>query len=154
MERRRITYELVPGNEVAHIARGVLINLLVVAEDEDGDVYRAQDGELMSLLEQATFALEEGPRAIGVSDGAAAEGAWRCYLHGAVAVILDGLDLNLPATHCDVCDATVVEVLYLWRREGGLSLRLGSNRAASNERRGGRGTGCARRWCWSKTGAR
>jgi hypothetical protein len=80
MERLRVTYELVSGNEVAHIARGVLINLLVVAEDEDGDIDRAQDGELVSLLEQATLALEESPRAIGVSDGAAAEGSMELLL--------------------------------------------------------------------------
>ena len=33
-----------------------------MAEDDDGDVDGAEDGELMRLLEQAAFALQEGDR--------------------------------------------------------------------------------------------
>jgi hypothetical protein len=81
---RRGTYVLVSTDQVAHVGRRVLVELLVVAKDEDGDIDGAEHRELMRLLEETALALEE-------SD-------W------AVAVILDGLDLNLPSTHLDcVC---------------------------------------------------
>lgn len=35
-------------------------------EDDDGDVDGAEDGELMGLLEQTAFALEEGDAAVAV----------------------------------------------------------------------------------------
>lgn len=47
------------GNEIMHIGRGVLVELLVVAKDENGDIDRAKHGELMSLLEETTFALQK-----------------------------------------------------------------------------------------------
>jgi hypothetical protein len=50
-----------------------------VAENDDSDVDGAEHGELVRLLEQTAFALQKR--------------------HGAVAVILDGLDLDLSATH-------------------------------------------------------
>jgi hypothetical protein len=50
---------LVPRNQIAHICRGVLVQLLVVAENEDGDVDRAENGKLVSLLEETTLALQE-----------------------------------------------------------------------------------------------
>lgn len=55
----------------------------------------------MCLLEQAAFALEEGARqrvSIRVAHRMAPQAA-RGHLHGAVPVVLDGLDLDLPATH-------------------------------------------------------
>lgn len=68
-------------DQLSHVARRVLVQLLVLAEDEDGDIDRAKDGELMCLLEKTTFALQEGDRA--------------------VSIILDSLDFDLSATHID-----------------------------------------------------
>jgi hypothetical protein len=67
-----------------------------VAENDDGDVDRAEDGKLVSLLEETAFALQEG-----AARGQFGETAMRAgqHSHGAVPVVLDGLDLNLPATH-------------------------------------------------------
>ncbi len=42
-----------------HIGRRVLVELLVITKDEDGDIDRAKHGELMSLLEETAFALQE-----------------------------------------------------------------------------------------------
>lgn len=47
------------SNSLVDIAGRVLIKLFIVAEDYDGNIDRAKNGELVSLLEQATFALEE-----------------------------------------------------------------------------------------------
>jgi len=44
---------------VIDVSRRELIELLVVSEDDHRDVDRAQDTELVCLLEQAAFALEE-----------------------------------------------------------------------------------------------
>lgn len=53
------TYELVPGQNLSNITTRVLVQLFVVAKDDNRDVDGAQNGELMCLLEQAAFALEE-----------------------------------------------------------------------------------------------
>lgn len=53
------TYICVACDEVPHVAGRVLVQFLVLAKDEDGDVNRAEDRELVCLLEQAAFALEE-----------------------------------------------------------------------------------------------
>ena len=45
-----------------NISRRVLVQLLVVSEDDDGDIDRAEDGELMRLLEQTALALQKGDR--------------------------------------------------------------------------------------------
>jgi hypothetical protein len=52
---------LIATNDLVNVARGELIQLLVVAEYDDGDVDRAQYRELMSLLEQAALALQKCP---------------------------------------------------------------------------------------------
>lgn len=44
-----------------HVTRGVLIEFLVMAENDNGDIDGTKNGQLMSLLEQSTFALEECP---------------------------------------------------------------------------------------------
>jgi hypothetical protein len=44
-----------------HVTRGVLVDFLVVAENDNGDIDGTKNGQLMSLLEQSTFALEECP---------------------------------------------------------------------------------------------
>ena len=53
---------MVATNGLVYITGGELVEFLVVAEDDDGDVDGAQHGELMRLLEQAALALEEGDR--------------------------------------------------------------------------------------------
>lgn len=75
------TVVLVFRNEFTHIRRRVLVQLLIAAKDEDGDIDRAEHRKLMSLLEQSAFSLEKGDRTI--------------------SVILDGLDLNLSPAHFD-----------------------------------------------------
>jgi hypothetical protein len=50
-ERLAATYVLVAANSRIDVARRELVELIVVTEDDDGDVYRAQDRELVSLLE-------------------------------------------------------------------------------------------------------
>lgn len=57
------THVLVAADQVVHVGGRVLVELLVVAEDEDCDIDGAQDGELMRLLEQAALSLEEGSAA-------------------------------------------------------------------------------------------
>jgi hypothetical protein len=52
-------YILVPANGLVDVARRKLVQLLVVAEDDDGDVNRAQHRQLVRLLEQAAFALQK-----------------------------------------------------------------------------------------------
>lgn len=54
------THVLVSGDEIAHIRGRVFIELLVGAEDEDGDVGGAENGQLVSLLEETELALKEG----------------------------------------------------------------------------------------------
>ena len=54
------THICVSCDQLAHITRGVLVELLVAAEDEDGNIDRAKHGELMRLLEQTALSLQEG----------------------------------------------------------------------------------------------
>lgn len=72
---------LVSGDEVSHVARGVLVQLLVVSKNKDGDIDRTENGELVSLFEQATLSFQKGDRTI--------------------PVILDGFNLNLSSPHGD-----------------------------------------------------
>lgn len=71
----------VSRDQLSHVAGRVLVQFLVLAEDEDGDIHRAQDGELMCLLEETALAFQEGDRA--------------------VSIILDSLDFDLSATHLE-----------------------------------------------------
>jgi len=57
---------LVPANRLVDVARRKLVQLLVVAKDDDGNVDGAQHRELMRLLEQAAFALQERPGLVSV----------------------------------------------------------------------------------------
>jgi hypothetical protein len=96
----RSAYILVPANGLVDVARRKLVQLLVVAKDDDGDVHGAQHGELVRLLEQAAFALQKSAAAGQRWPDTCTRGAsGYFYLHGAVAVVLDGLDLNLAAAH-------------------------------------------------------
>lgn len=56
----RTAIVLKPPDDLVDIVGRVLVELLVVAEDDDGDVDLAEDGEFMRLLEEAAFTLEEG----------------------------------------------------------------------------------------------
>jgi hypothetical protein len=102
------------------------VELLVGAEDEDGDIGRAEDGQLVGLFEETKLALQEGDRAI--------------------AVILDGLDLNLPTTHvCGGCATSACEC----DGQGMLGATRGAWEAGGRGRRclraGGSGSGSGRR---------
>jgi hypothetical protein len=61
-------YILVPANGLVDVARRKLVQLLVVAEDDDGHIDGAEHRELVRLLEQAAFALQKGA-VEGVSGG-------------------------------------------------------------------------------------
>lgn len=50
----------ISGDELSHVARRVLIQLLVLTKDEDGNINRAKHRELMCLLEKTALALQEG----------------------------------------------------------------------------------------------
>ena len=88
------------ADDLVDVGGGVLVQLLVVAEDDDGDVDGAEDGELVGLLEEAALALEEGDGTIGARDvsivdrwgGGRGRGEWRQGVP--IAIIADGLDLS------------------------------------------------------------
>ncbi len=96
------------------VARRELVQLLVVTEDDDGNVDGAEDGQLVRFLEETAFSLEERsarqqtvshpsihPTYRGDATTRIAKrrtGQVEC-LHRSISVILDRLDLNLPATH-------------------------------------------------------
>jgi hypothetical protein len=104
---------LIATDGLVDVARGELVQLLVVAEDDDGNIDRAENGELVGLLEEAAFALQKGD--------------------GAVPVVLDGLDLDLSAAHGGwrwSYRAGRMEVGDGQRRDGGVWLAA---RAVENE---------------------
>lgn len=53
-------------DSLMNVAGRELVKLLVVAKDNDGDIDGAEYTQLVSLLEQAAFSLQEGDRAIPV----------------------------------------------------------------------------------------
>lgn len=52
-------YVLETPDCLVYVARRVLVELFVVAEDDDGNVDRTQNRKLVRFLEKTTFALEE-----------------------------------------------------------------------------------------------
>lgn len=50
---------MVSGQDLSNVTTRVFVQLLIISEDYDRDIDRAENGELMRLLEQAAFALEE-----------------------------------------------------------------------------------------------
>lgn len=78
---------LVSCDQISHIARGVLVQLLIAAEDKHGDIDGAEHGQLMRLLEKTALSLQERDRA--------------------VSVVLDGFDLNLSPSHFVDCKSKV-----------------------------------------------
>ena len=73
----------VAQEEEVDVGGAELGELAIVAKDDDGHLRIGQDGEFVRLFEETGFALEIGDRA--------------------VAILLDGLDLDLFATHGDLC---------------------------------------------------
>lgn len=59
-------YILKATDDFVDVRRRILVQLLVVPEDDDGDVDGAEDGELMRLFEQTPFALEKGDAAVAI----------------------------------------------------------------------------------------
>jgi hypothetical protein len=51
---------LISCQDLSNITTRVFVQLLIIPKDYDRDIDGAENGELMRLLEQATFALEEG----------------------------------------------------------------------------------------------
>jgi len=87
----RAAIVLEPSHNLVDVRGRVLVQLLIVPEDDDGDVDRAEDGKLVRFLEQTAFALEEGHG----SDRSQSECcAWSCDDIVPVPVISDGLDLS------------------------------------------------------------
>lgn len=56
---------MVSCQDLCNITTRVFVQLLIIAKDYDCDIDGTEDGELMRLLEQATFALKE--RSVGKS---------------------------------------------------------------------------------------
>lgn len=56
----RAAIVLEASHDLIDVRRRVLVQLLVVSEDDDGDIDGTEDGELVRLLEQAALALKEG----------------------------------------------------------------------------------------------
>lgn len=61
-----LTYVLKPPDDLVDVRGRILVELLIVAKDNNSDVDGTQDGQLVRLLEQAAFALEEGDAAVAV----------------------------------------------------------------------------------------
>lgn len=57
----QFTYVLESADGVIDVARRVLVQLFVVAEDDHCHIDRAQDGEFMCLLEKTALPFEERP---------------------------------------------------------------------------------------------
>lgn len=75
----RSSIVLVSSQDLSYITTRVFVQLLVITKYYNRDINRAENGELMCLFEQSTFALEE------------------CYR--TISVILDRLDLDLSSPH-------------------------------------------------------
>jgi hypothetical protein len=54
---------LVSRQDLSNVTTRIFVQLLIISKDYDRDIDRAENGKLMRLLEQATFALEE--RSVG-----------------------------------------------------------------------------------------
>lgn len=73
------TYVVEPPDYLIDVRRRVFVQLLIVTKDDDGDIDGAEDGELVRLLEEAAFALEEGDAAVAiVADCGRNNVSWWC----------------------------------------------------------------------------
>lgn len=83
-------YIIVAANGLLDVARGELVELLVVAEDDDGHVDGAEHRELMRLLEKTALALEEGAGQVsaGIARGCDAEKAYTERLRSSLMALI------------------------------------------------------------------
>ena len=51
---------MISSQDLSNITTRVFVQLLIISKDYDRDIDRAENRELMRLLEQAALALEEG----------------------------------------------------------------------------------------------
>lgn len=56
------THILKSANGLVDIARREIIELFIMAENDDGNIHGTEDGELMRFLEQTSFALQKGSK--------------------------------------------------------------------------------------------
>jgi len=75
-------YVLVAADGLVDVARRELVELLVVAEDDDGDVDRAQHRQLVGLFEQTTLALQKGAAGASVGGESGCTSAARGWFSG------------------------------------------------------------------------
>lgn len=54
------TYVVEAGHDIRHVAARILVELLVVAKDNDGDIDGAEDGQLMGFFKETALAFEKG----------------------------------------------------------------------------------------------
>lgn len=54
---------MVSRQDLSNVTTRVFVQLLIIPKDYDRDIDRAENGELMRLLKQATFAFKE--RSVG-----------------------------------------------------------------------------------------
>lgn len=103
--KKQDTHVLIASKRLRHFTRGVLIQLLVVAKDDNGDIDRTKNGEFMRLLEETTLSLQKR----AVQGILARKYGWfglerqgcESNIHRAIAVIFDRFDLDLSATHVE-----------------------------------------------------
>lgn len=82
------TIVLISSQRLVNVSRGELVELLVVPKYYHRHIDRTQHRQFVSFLEQAALALEKR--------------------HGPVAIILDGSDFDLPATHVGIGRSNVL----------------------------------------------
>jgi hypothetical protein len=58
-------YIIISRQDLSNVTTRIFVQFLVIAKDYHGDIDGAENGELMRLLEQTTFALKE--RSVGSS---------------------------------------------------------------------------------------
>jgi len=58
-------YIIISRQDLSNVTTRIFVQFLIIAKDYDGDIDGAENGELMRLLEQTTFALKE--RSVGSS---------------------------------------------------------------------------------------
>lgn len=86
---------MVSRQDLSDITTRVFVQLLVVPKDYNRDIDRTQDGELMCLLEQSSFALEKR----SIDDQRTLCSGTVVYLHRTVSIILDSFDFDLSSPH-------------------------------------------------------
>lgn len=118
---------MVPRDKVAHVCRGVLVELLVVAEHKDGYIDGAEHRKLVRLLEQAALALEKGPMFVSCIFPIA---AWRgTYTERLRSSLMALISIFLRP----IVDVVVARSDQVMRRVGKLPVGNGPNRRIGDE---------------------